>query len=46
MMDRDRWLQDYDGYLDEQYQQQIDLEKEAWEEEHNMQDYYEEKYHG
>lgn len=28
----DKWLTDYDGYLDDQYQKQLDDEQQQWEE--------------
>lgn len=31
----DRWLTDYDGYLDDQYQKQLDDERQQWEEEND-----------
>ena len=42
-MDRDSWLQDYDGYLDQQYQKQDDEEREQHEADHAVDEYFSNK---
>ena len=43
-MHRDSWFQDYDGYLDDQYQKQNDEEREQYETEQAIDKYKQEKY--
>jgi hypothetical protein len=43
-MHRDSWFQDYDGYLDDQYQKQNDEEREQYETEQAIEKYKQEKY--
>ena len=44
VMDRDSWLQDYDGYCESQWRWQQELEKQEYEEEQALEKYKQEKY--
>ena len=43
-MDRDSWLQDYDGYCESQWQWQQQLEREEYEADRAVDEYIEEKH--
>lgn len=43
-MDRDSWFQDYDRYIDDQYQKQQDEEREQYEADIAIDEYLQEKH--
>lgn len=43
-MDRDSWLQDFDGYCESQWQWQQQLEKEEYDADHAVDNYFLEKH--